>query len=176
MSSTDDDASGITAKLASTSIGDRGDGTKAGTNGGANVNGIAHAHSNDHANSNELSFAKGGQNGSGAQATQPPTPPAVADVVSDKYYKAFLIKLFEFGRAAESVRCGHSCLLGRVIRRIVLTAGGRRRGQVGGSQVAGPNCDLAIFARSGAEEANGGAYGAKWAGGEPTRALSLESS
>lgn len=113
MATTDDDASVITAKLASTSIGD-GAGER-----GANGKGTDHTHGNANrngsGNENGHSLHNGLAHGNGAQqqfSQHAPRDALPAEASSDKYYKAFLIKLFEFGRAAESVRCGSSCLAG----------------------------------------------------------------
>ena len=109
MATTDDDASVITAKLASTSIGD-GAGER-----GANGKGTDHTHGNANrngsGNENGHSLHNGLAHGNGAQqqfSQHAPRDALPAEASSDKYYKAFLIKLFEFGRAAESVRCGSS--------------------------------------------------------------------
>ena len=109
MATTDDDASVITAKLASTSIGD-GAGER-----GANGKGTDHTHGNANrngsGNENGHSLHNGLAHGNGAQqqfSQRAPRDAQPAEASSDKYYKAFLIKLFEFGRAAESVRCGSS--------------------------------------------------------------------
>ena len=109
MATTDDDASVIAAKLASTSIGD-GAGER-----GANGKGTDHTHGNANrngsGNENGHSLHNGLAHGNGAQqqfSQRAPRDAQPAEALSDKYYKAFLIKLFEFGRAAESVRCGSS--------------------------------------------------------------------